>query len=64
MFSALWQTLCVIELLKAGAQLNVKESSGNTALMWAVQIQHVDCVKELIAAGADVNVENKRRCPL
>jgi ankyrin repeat protein len=50
---------CVIELCKAGADLNAKCSKGMTAAMWATQVSGaacdaiVACVQALSEAGAD-----------
>lgn len=43
-------------LLNAGADINLKDDRGFTALMWAVEIRHAGLVKKLIRAGADVNL--------
>ena len=43
-------------LLSAGADVNLQDDRGFTALMWAAEIRRTDVVKKLIAAGADVNL--------
>ena len=43
-------------LLNAGADVNMQDDRGFTALMWAAEIGRASVVKKLIAAGADVNV--------
>lgn len=43
-------------LLNAGADINLQDDRGFTALMWAAEIGRVGIVKKLIAAGADVNL--------
>ena len=45
---------CIEELLNAGADVNIIDNKGNTALARASFKGDVDCLKELIAAGADV----------
>ena len=43
-------------IIKANANVNEKDTNGNTPLMYAV---YPESVKALIAAGADVNAKNK-----
>lgn len=43
-------------LLLAGADVNLRDDRGFTALMWAVEKGDADIVKALIKAGADVNL--------
>lgn len=43
-------------LLRAGADVNLQDDRGFTALMWALEIGRIGIVKKLIAAGADVNL--------
>ena len=50
------KTICMKELLKAGAKLNVANYEGATALVLAIENRHHECVTELIAAGAGVNI--------
>lgn len=40
--------------IKAGAEVNAQESSGKTALFFAVQAANADAVEQLIKAGADI----------
>src|SRR5437868_3144608 len=50
----------VKRLLDRGAQINTRESWGNTtALMWAASEKHPQVVKLLIDRGADVRVRSK-----
>ena len=42
-------------LIKAGADVNTVDESGETALMMAVANSRVNCVQRLLTAGADVN---------
>jgi len=44
-------------LLKAGADVNMKDDAGLTALTWAALFHRTSLLKKLIAAGADVNVQ-------
>lgn len=54
MYAALYgDTGLVGAMLKAGADPNVRNDAGATALMWAVE--HVDVVQLLLRAGADPN---------
>jgi len=46
-------------LLKSGADVNVKNKDGRTALMEAAFSGHTEIVKLLIAKGADMNAKNK-----
>ena len=45
----------VNELIKAGADVNMKDAEEDTALNLAAIMGHEACLKLLIAAGADVN---------
>ncbi|ACO61077.1 predicted protein, partial [Micromonas commoda] len=49
------RTPVVIDLMKAGADVNVPSSDGATPLLWAASNGHEACVALLIQAGADVN---------
>lgn len=40
------------------ANVNIKDSSGNTALMYAIKDEEIAVVRKLIARGADVNAKN------
>ena len=46
-------------LVKIGAEVNVKDSDGNTPLHHAVGDGQVEVAKCLIANGANVNAKNK-----
>ena len=51
---------CVLNtLLQAGARVDEKTDSGETALMLAASLGHIKNVRALIAAGADVNARDK-----
>jgi ankyrin repeat protein len=45
----------IAALLKAGASVDVTDSGGNTALMWAARDNCAAAVDTLVAAGADVH---------
>jgi len=47
-------------LVKRGANVNIKDSEGETPLMLAVRFSSTDVVRTLIDAGADVNAKNKK----
>ena len=46
-------------LLEAGAVIDLKSTSGHTALAEAVCNQHVRMVEKLLLAGADVGIRDK-----
>ena len=46
---------CLIELIRAGADVNHKNNTGRTALMF---VSDSGCLEELIEAGADVNIKD------
>ena len=45
----------VTSLTEAGADANVNDPSGESALLIAVTNEHVKCVECLLTSGADVN---------
>ena len=45
-------------LLKAGANPNIKDSSGNTALIWVSINGHLNIVRLLLKAGANPNIKD------
>ncbi|KAM7188963.1 hypothetical protein V8F33_010297 [Rhypophila sp. PSN 637] len=47
----------VVELLKAGADVNAKDDDGGTPLQWASRNGHNSVVQQLLVAGADVNAK-------
>ncbi|MFO7325231.1 MAG: ankyrin repeat domain-containing protein [Pseudomonadota bacterium] len=47
---------CIDELLKAGADIDLDDPDGTTALIMALLNRHWDTAKFLIEAGADVNL--------
>ena len=49
---------CLSELVKAGADVNLKNKDGDTALILAADGNHVDCVDLLLKTGASVNATN------
>jgi ankyrin repeat protein len=46
----------VKESIKHGADINVQDHEGRTALMFAVINRHADAASELLKAGAEVNL--------
>lgn len=46
-------------LIRSGADINVRDSKGETPLMYAAVVGSVDAMQLLIAAGADVNAANE-----
>ena len=48
----------VRDLIAAGANLNVKDEHGNTALIEAARNGHDDVVRTLLASGADATIKN------
>ena len=51
----------VAALLRAGADANVPQADGATALHWAAHWNDLEALDRLLAAGADVNAENALR---
>jgi ankyrin repeat protein len=47
-----------VQLVRDGADVNVAEANGTTALHWAIYNSHPPLIETLIAAGADVNAIN------
>ena len=50
----------VINLIEAGADVNVQDEYGYTALMNASKKGHLEIVEKLLDAGADVNVKSDK----
>ena len=48
----------VKQLLEEGADVNVKDEKGRTALMFASWYSHKEVVKQLLEKGADVDAED------
>ena len=44
---------CLRELVVSGAEVNIQNKKGWTALMIAARYGHYDCLHELVAAGAE-----------
>jgi ankyrin repeat protein len=53
------RTATVQALIGAGADLNLQDKFGVTALMWASRKGHTATVQALIGAGADLNLQIK-----
>ncbi|MDD9899489.1 MAG: ankyrin repeat domain-containing protein [Alphaproteobacteria bacterium] len=49
----------VKELIAAGAEVDYRDSSGETPLMWAVRYNNTLLAKMLIEAGADMDARNR-----
>ena len=49
---------CMETLIQAGADVNTRSQSGETALLVAAASSHFDCVEILMRAGADVNAQS------
>ena len=47
-------------LIDAGADINIEDKDGWTALIWASQCGHTETAKALIDAGADINIEDRQ----
>ncbi len=47
------------QLLKKGADPNIQNEYGNTALIWASCNDHIEMVRLLLEAGADPNIQNE-----
>jgi ankyrin repeat protein len=47
----------VKKLIKAGANLDIQDNYGNTALMWASCLDNLEIVKKLIKVGANWNLK-------
>jgi ankyrin repeat protein len=48
------------QLLAAGADVNLQDDGGCTALFCAVQNQNIDMIEHLLKNGADVNIKDKK----
>jgi serine/threonine-protein phosphatase 6 regulatory ankyrin repeat subunit B len=54
------ETNVVHYLIESGADLNIHDNTGQTAIMWATASDdNLDIVKDLIAHGADLNAKDK-----
>ena len=50
----------VERLIKSGADLNIRDNDGWTALIWASRWDRIEVVKLMIEAGANLNIRNNR----
>ena len=63
--TALFNAVCrgegkSVELLTAaGANVNIQDKNGYTALIWVAHYSRDKCAAVLIAAGTDVNIQNE-----
>lgn len=48
-------------LIQKGANIHAQDQLGNTALIYAVEVQNIDAIKLLIKYGANVNATNKKQ---
>ncbi len=51
------------KLVKNGANINKKDRSGYTPLMWAIYSHQVETVKAFIQMGADIEIKDFNICP-
>jgi uncharacterized protein len=47
-------------LLRYKLDIDVRDEYGNTMLIIAAALDHIECLKTLIKAGADLNIKNKK----
>ena len=45
-------------LLNAGADVNIQNNNGETALIWTIKDEKDETAKLLVNAGADVNIQD------
>ena len=53
------KTFAIARALVAGADINFADGTGNTALIWAAELNHLSTLQALLKAGADVTPRNK-----
>ena len=46
-------------MIDAGAELDLQDEEGKTALMWAAYVDNLERVRVLLLAGADVNLRDR-----
>lgn len=51
--------LLMARALAAGADINTRDDNGNTALIWAAELNHLSTLAALLEAGADLTPQNK-----
>ena len=54
----------VIILCQQGANKDLQDNNGSTALIYAVEYQHFEVAEQLVKLNADLNVKNKVRITL
>ena len=47
-------------LLQKGADINIRDNEGYTALAWALHYGHLEVVSVLLLSGANPDIKNKR----
>ena len=58
--AAQWdQAPVIIELVKAGADVNIADDRGRTPISYAAERGYDDCVALLVAYDADINIADK-----
>lgn len=50
---------CVVGLLDAGAEMNVTNNNGYTALHIAIRHKHIDVLRILLSKGASLDTKSK-----
>ena len=64
--AATWdQAPVIIELVKAGADVNIADDRGRTPINYAAELGYDDCVALLVAYDADINIaDNDGNTPM
>ncbi len=56
----LGENVSITFFIQKGANINLQDNDGNTALHLAAKENNLDAVRTLLSAGADVNIKNKK----